>query len=68
MGVACGPGFPLQVLALPPLKAIARSGLFTTIPNAALAPSITDSLHVITILSGVSLIVTRNDAWIEKSI
>jgi len=35
MGVACGPGFPLQVLALPAYKSGARSGLFTAIPNAA---------------------------------
>ena len=35
MGVACGPGFPLQVLAWPALKPDTRCGLFTAIPNAA---------------------------------
>jgi len=35
MGVACGPGFPLQVLAFPARKPGTRCGLFTAIPNAA---------------------------------
>jgi len=35
MSVASGPGFPLQVLALPAHKPNARCGLFTAIPNAA---------------------------------
>jgi hypothetical protein len=34
MGVACGPGFPFQVLALPSLKGSAHCGLYTSIPNA----------------------------------
>jgi hypothetical protein len=34
MGIACGPGFPLQVLAFPARKANPRCGL-TAIPNAA---------------------------------
>jgi hypothetical protein len=35
VGVACGPGYPLQVLALPAHKPGARSGLYAPIPNAA---------------------------------
>jgi hypothetical protein len=37
MGVACGPGFSLQVLALPAHNPNPRCGLFTAIPNAASA-------------------------------
>ncbi len=37
MGVACGPGYPLQVLALPDNKSGARFGLYASIPNAATA-------------------------------
>jgi len=37
MGVACGPGFPLQVLAFPALTLYTRCGLYTAIPNAASA-------------------------------
>jgi hypothetical protein len=37
MGVACGPGYPLQVLAFPARKPNPRSGLYASIPNAALA-------------------------------
>jgi len=36
VGVASGPGYPLQVLALPTHKVSARCGLSATIPNAAL--------------------------------
>ncbi|MET3607628.1 hypothetical protein ABIC74_001476 [Mucilaginibacter rubeus] len=32
MGVACGPGFPLQVLAFPARNPSTRSGLYTAIP------------------------------------
>ncbi|WP_413668802.1 hypothetical protein ACEN9X_01945 [Mucilaginibacter sp. Mucisp86] len=35
MGVACGPGYPLQVLAFPARKSNPRCGLYATIPNAA---------------------------------
>ncbi|SDG15270.1 hypothetical protein ACRQ5D_18200 [Mucilaginibacter sp. P25] len=35
MGVACGPGFPLQVLTFPTRTPFARSGLYTAITNAA---------------------------------
>jgi len=34
MGVACGPGFPLQVLAFPARNPYTRCGLYTAIPNA----------------------------------
>jgi hypothetical protein len=33
--LANGPGFPLQVLAFPAHTPYTRSGLYTTIPNAA---------------------------------
>jgi hypothetical protein len=67
MGVACGPGFPLQVLAFPSLNPKARCGLFTAIPNAARAPSLIDYLPFITILSGISLVVPRKGAkWFSS--
>ncbi|NVM61739.1 hypothetical protein FHW88_000015 [Mucilaginibacter sp. SG538B] len=34
MCVACGPGFPLQVLAFPVHNPYTRCGLYTAIPNA----------------------------------
>jgi hypothetical protein len=34
MGVACGPGFPLQVLAFAARDPYTRCGLYTAIPNA----------------------------------
>jgi hypothetical protein len=37
MGVASGPGYPFQVLAFPTRNPNPRSGLSTTIPNAASA-------------------------------
>ncbi|MET3501200.1 hypothetical protein ABIC45_002812 [Mucilaginibacter rubeus] len=37
MGVAYGPGYPLQVLALPVRNPYTRCGLYTAIPNAACA-------------------------------
>jgi hypothetical protein len=62
MGVACGPGFPLQVLAFPARDSDARCGFFTTIPNAAPhALSLIYILHVIMIFFRVSLMDTRND-------
>jgi hypothetical protein len=34
MGVTCGPGCTLQVLAFPAHNSYTRCGFFTTIPNA----------------------------------
>ncbi|MGF7077418.1 hypothetical protein ABIC84_005386 [Mucilaginibacter sp. 3215] len=61
MGVACGPGFPLQVLAFP---AQAQSTLraFTAIPNAAPAHRpLKYILNNITVFSGFPLMATCND-------
>ena len=60
MGVTCGPGFPLQVLAFL-RKPNPRSGLFTAIPNAAPAHRpLKYILNSITVFSGFPLMATCN--------
>jgi len=59
MGVAFGPGFPLQVLALPAHKPSARCGLFTAIPRGPRATSLKYILRVTMVFLRDSLVVTQ---------
>jgi hypothetical protein len=62
MGVACGPGFPLQVLAFAARDPYTRCGLYTAILNAAPAQHpLKYILYVIKIFSWDFLLVTLND-------
>ena len=66
MSVACGPGFPLQVLAFPaatPLRAPGFTLQSLTRPTRNSAKYI---FHVVTFFYRASLMVTRNDVFLNS--